>query len=128
MATASVVAAGGAGSKKPQLVAALAIFEPQFFNNMISVRDNLFVHRRGARRRRIGIRLNEVRVLCNSLLTHKGVLLADKTVKLDPAKSILGYGVGDDIALSEKPSSQGRLPCAASGCTWAGSFGETAGT
>ena len=67
---------------------------------MILVLDNLFVHRaRGMEKD--GNPLNEVRVLCNSLLTNKCVLLTDKTIKLDSAKSILGYGVGDDIALRE---------------------------
>jgi hypothetical protein len=41
--------------------------------------------------------LNEVRVLCNSITTNKGKLCSDKTIKLDPAKSILGFKVGDEI-------------------------------
>lgn len=45
--------------------------------------------------------LNEVRILCSSLLQNKGVLLADKTIKLDSATSILGYQVGDEIHLNE---------------------------
>lgn len=45
--------------------------------------------------------LNEVRVLCNSLLNNGGLMASDKQIKLDPAKSILKYQVGDEIKLSE---------------------------
>jgi hypothetical protein len=41
--------------------------------------------------------LNEAKVLCNSVTTNNGRLWFDKTIKLDPAKSILGFKVGDEI-------------------------------
>jgi hypothetical protein len=45
--------------------------------------------------------LNEVRVLCNSLMANDGVLAADKRIRLDPEKSVLGLRVGDPIELNE---------------------------
>ena len=45
--------------------------------------------------------MNEVRVLCSSLLNGDGVLVADKTIKLAPATSVLGLAAGDPIALRE---------------------------
>ena len=45
--------------------------------------------------------LNEVRVPCSSLLNGDGVLIADKTIKLDPATTILGLAPGDPFALGE---------------------------
>jgi hypothetical protein len=44
--------------------------------------------------------LNEVRVLCDSLLENDG-RLAGTTSKLDPAKSLLKCEVGDKIDLDE---------------------------
>jgi hypothetical protein len=41
--------------------------------------------------------LNEVRVISNSIMTNKGRLLPDKTIKLDPEKSVLKYKVGEKI-------------------------------
>ncbi|OZC80155.1 hypothetical protein CH274_13035 [Rhodococcus sp. 06-418-5] len=46
--------------------------------------------------------LNEVRVLAASMTTADDIMTSDPTINLDPAKSILGYAVGDRIALDEK--------------------------
>ena len=45
--------------------------------------------------------LNEVRVLCSSLLTNNGMMVSDKTIKLDPTRTLLKYHVGDKIKLNE---------------------------
>jgi len=45
--------------------------------------------------------LNEVRMLCNSMMTNHNILGADKTIKYDPAKSVLKYRFGDQIKLNE---------------------------
>ena len=45
--------------------------------------------------------LNEVRILCNSLLNNISKLSADKSIKLNPTKSILKIRVGDEIKLNE---------------------------
>lgn len=81
---------------------AFTAFEPVFFNNMVLLLDQLFVHRSRALELKDGNPLNEVRVLCNSLLTNNVKLVADKQIKLNSAKSVLGYKVGDEINLSEE--------------------------
>jgi hypothetical protein len=48
-----------------------------------------------------GNALNEVRVLCNSIMENKSVLRADKTIKLKLETSLLKLKPGDPIALSE---------------------------
>ena len=88
-------------SGRPRLGAAIATFEPLFFNNMVLVLDDSFLHRSRIMEGKDGNPLNEVRVLCNSLLNNGGVMAADKQIKLDPATSILKYRVGDEIELSE---------------------------
>ena len=80
---------------------AIATFEPMFFNNLVLVLDDSFLHRSRQMEGKDGNPLNEVRVLCNSLLNNGGVVAADKQIKLDPATSVLKYAVGDEIALSE---------------------------
>jgi hypothetical protein len=86
---------------KTRLGAAIATFEPLFFNNMVLVLDNSFLHRSRNMEGKDGNPLNEVRVLCNSLLNNGGVMASDKQIKLDPATSSLKYQVGDEIKLSE---------------------------
>ncbi len=80
---------------------AINSFEPVFFNNLVLLLDQLFVHRSRAIEGKDGNPMNEVRVICNSLLNNKGKLIADKGIKLNPAKSILGYKVDDEIKLTE---------------------------
>ena len=50
------------------------------------VLDNLFVHRLRTLEGKDGNPLNEVRVICSSLLENGGVLAADKQIKLKPEK------------------------------------------
>jgi hypothetical protein len=40
-------------------------------------------------------------MLCNSILQNSGVLAADKTIKFNPAKSVLQLQVGDKIKMTE---------------------------
>ena len=68
---------------------------------MVIVLDGYFMHRSRILEKKDGNPLNEVRVLCTSMMSNGGVMAADKTIKLDPEKSILGYRVGDEIALTE---------------------------
>ena len=94
-------AATFAASDTPQLEAAIYAFEPVFFNNMLHVLDNYFVHRSRMIEKKDGNPLNEVRVLCNCLTNHNGIMTADKSIKLDPARSVLKHQFGDDIKLRE---------------------------
>jgi hypothetical protein len=45
---------------------------------------------------------NEVRVLCNAIMNNDSTMSADKTIKLDPAKSISKYKAGDKIKLNKE--------------------------
>ena len=80
---------------------AVEAFEPLFFNNMVLVLDNYFAHRGRGLEGKDGNPLNEARVLCKSMLDNDGVMVADKTIRLKPAESLLKYEVGDEIKLSE---------------------------
>lgn len=93
------VAVAPAAKQKP-LATAIAAFEPVFFNNMVLVLDEYFMHRARALELKDGNPCNEVRVLCNSLMENSGRLVADKQIRLNPATSVLGYAVGDEISLS----------------------------
>lgn len=94
-----------AAKKQPaidkKLNAAIEAFESAFFNNMVLVLDEMFVHRLRTVEGKDGNPLNEVRVLCNSMLHNKNIMTADNSIKLSPASSVLKYQVGDEIKLSE---------------------------
>jgi hypothetical protein len=92
-----VVSAAGGGKR---FDAALATFEPLFANNMVMVLDNYFLHRSRNVELKDGNPLNEVRVVCNSMRDNEGSMAADTQIKLDPATSVLGYAIGDQITLS----------------------------
>ena len=97
-----VTAAGKqAGANKVQLNAAVQAFETTFFNNMVLVLDNYFVHRSRTLELKDGNPLNEVRMLCNSMMNNNNKMCADKTIKYDPAKSVLNYKAGDEIKLNK---------------------------
>ena len=78
-------------------------FEALFFNNMALVLDRYFVHRLpGADYEgKDGNPLNEVRILCDSLMNNNGVLRGDKQIKLTPERSVLKLQIGDPIKLTE---------------------------
>jgi hypothetical protein len=56
---------------------------------------------RGRSRAKTATPVNEVRVLTTSLLSHGAVLTADRTIKLDPAQSVLHLEFGATISLTE---------------------------
>jgi hypothetical protein len=76
-------------------------FEAVFFSHMVVALDRYFVHRTRGREGKDGNPLNEVRMLCNSILEHEGVLTTDKTIKYDPAKTVLAIAIGTPIRLKE---------------------------
>ena len=90
----------GTGDAAP-LDVAIEAFEGAFFNNMVLVLDESFVHRLRTIEGKDGNALNEVRVLCNSILLNNGVMSVDSSIKLSPDKSVLKYQVGDEIRLNE---------------------------
>ncbi len=65
-------------------LAAVDSFEPHFFNNLVVVLDSSFVHRSRTLELKDGNPLNEVRMICNSILQNDDVMSADKTIKFNP--------------------------------------------
>jgi hypothetical protein len=90
-----------AGENEKSLDSAIGSFERVFFNNMVLVLDAFFVHRIRAIEGKDGNPLNEVRVICNSIMNNKNIISVDNTIRLNPDKSILKYKVGDEIKLNE---------------------------
>ena len=80
---------------------AVTTFEPVFFNNMVLTLDSYFTHRLRTVEGKDGNPMNEVRVLCQSILENNSVMAADKTIKMKPEKSVLKLEVGDEINLTE---------------------------
>ena len=85
-----------------RLTAAIESFETVFFNNMVMVLDSYFVHRSRIIEKKDGNPLNEVRMLCNSLMNNNSIMTAESTIKFNPAKSVLKYQLGDEINLTEE--------------------------
>ena len=91
--------------------AATKEFEARFFNDQVLLLDYMFVHRLTGIEGKDGNPLNEVRVLCNSILLNRGRLQVDKLpgwpnsagsgIKLPPEKSVLKLDVGDEVRLTE---------------------------
>jgi hypothetical protein len=81
--------------------AAVESFEPLFFRNLLLVLDHYFVHRTRAIEGKDGNPLNELRMLCSSILHNDGVLTADKTIKYNAETSVLKLRVGDEIRIHE---------------------------
>lgn len=94
-------AVAGAGSDK-RIDTAVESFESLFFNNMTLVLDRYFVHRFSGKdyEGKDGNPLNEVRLVCDSLMSHNGVLRSDKQIKLKPEQSVLKLNVGDPIRIT----------------------------
>ncbi len=86
---------------QPTNVKAFQAFEITLFNNMVLLLDHLFVHRLRTVEGKDGTPLNEVRLLSDSMLNNNNKMGADKTIKYDPARSVLKYKVGDEIKLNE---------------------------
>ena len=88
------------GMSLTRIDAALATFEPAFFNNLLLALEMRFVHRLRGVEGKDGNPLNEVRMLAASLLDNGGVLVDSQTIKYDAGKAVLGIDIGDRIALN----------------------------
>jgi hypothetical protein len=80
---------------------AINAFEPHFFNNMVLVLECYFVHRARAIEKKDGNPLNKMRMLCNLMLNNNHFMCEDKTIKYNPAKSLLKLSIGDEIQVKE---------------------------
>ena len=80
--------------------------EEVLFTNMLLALDASFAHRTRAVEGKNGNPLNEVRVLCSSLLLHDGVMTADSTIKLDPESSVVGVPYGAQVSLGAESFSR----------------------
>ena len=79
---------------------ALASFEPAFYNHMVLALDGYFGNRARNKEGKDGSPLNEVRMLCGSLMHNNGRLEADRSIKWRPENTILGYQIGEEISLT----------------------------
>ena len=86
-------------------------FEARFFNDQVLLLDYMFVHRLTGIEGKDGNPLNEVRVLCNSIVLNQGRLQVDRLpgwpnsastgMELPPEKSVLKLKVGEEVRLNE---------------------------
>ncbi len=97
----TLVEALGKATKDKKVTPALDAFEVRFFNNMVIVLDRYFVHRVRNVTGKDGNPLNEVELLCDSLMNNRGVLQASNVIKLVPEQSVLKLQVGDPIRVTE---------------------------
>ncbi len=67
-----------------QLTSATEALETAFFNNMVLLLDYMFAHRLRVIEGKDGNSLNEVRIMCNSLLNNDGTMTPEKSIKLSP--------------------------------------------
>jgi hypothetical protein len=110
VATYHSLASAVTGAAKKQL----SSFEHEYFANMVITLDVYFTHRSRTAEGKDGNPVNEVRILANCLVANDGIfsltakheswhatLKTDKSIKYDAARSVLGYKVGDPIAITE---------------------------
>lgn len=80
--------------------AVLEEFEGLFFNNMALVLDRYFVRRLRTVTGKDGNALNEVELICDSLMNNDGVLQASNVIKYVPDQSVVKLNMGDQISLT----------------------------
>lgn len=87
------------GHTEANVTAALDALEPEYFANMVIALDSHFVHRSRGQERKDGNAMNEVRVLVNSIQQHDSIMTAEKGIRLDAARSVLGIEYGDRVSI-----------------------------
>ncbi|MEO8696432.1 MAG: hypothetical protein ABI658_23160 [Acidimicrobiales bacterium] len=96
----AVIRTTGGKAADKKVAAALEAFEPLFFNNLTIALDRFFVHRVRPVTGKDGNPLNEVEMICESLLNNNGVLRESKVIKLIPEKSVTKLQFGESIRLT----------------------------
>jgi hypothetical protein len=90
----------GAGpARSGGTAAALDALELEYFANLVIALDSHFVHRSRGQERKDGNAMNEVRVLVSSIQQHDSIMTAEKGIRLDPARSVLGIHYGDRVRI-----------------------------
>ena len=80
--------------------AALEAFEARLFNNLILVVDRYFVHRLRVVTGKDGNPLNEVEMICDSLMNNDGILRGINVIQYVPEQSVVKLKIGDPIRLT----------------------------
>jgi hypothetical protein len=93
-------ASKASGMSLTRIDAALAAFEPAFFNNLLIALQARFVHQPRAAAGSAGGPLDEVRLLAASLTDNGGVLARDEAIAYRSETSVLKIDVGERIALN----------------------------
>ena len=83
-----------------QAAAAFEAFDRLLFNNLTLMLDRLYVHRVRAVAGKDTNPLNEVELICESLMNNGGVFEPGTVVKYRQDESILKLAAGDEIRLS----------------------------
>jgi hypothetical protein len=69
---------------------------------MVLVLDHYFVNRSRTIELKDGNPLNEVRILCDSIMLYDNKMTKDTKSTKYPTKSVLKYKIGDEIKLKEE--------------------------
>jgi hypothetical protein len=93
-------ASKASGMSLTRIDAALAAFEPAFFNNLLIALDARFASTMQDVVGDAGNAQSEVRLLANSLTHHGGVLTADPALRREPESGVLRMDFGERIALN----------------------------
>ena len=88
-------ASKASGMSLTRIDAALAAFEPAFFNNLLVALEMRF-----AQRPSVAGPLGEVRLLATALSSNGGLLAADPAIPYDAGTAVLGLDVGERVALN----------------------------
>ncbi len=86
---------------KGKAAPALAGFAPLFFANLVLALDEWFLHRSRTIEGKNGGPLNEVRLICEALVLHDGVLTGQRSIKYDADASVLGIALGEQVIVTE---------------------------
>lgn len=84
----------------------LDAFRQSYFRMLVLALDHQFLHRLRNAEGKDGGPCNEVRMLCDAIKEHDGVMTKNNTIKYDPAKSVTGIKLGESIDLDEKTFSK----------------------
>ena len=90
-------ASKASGMSLTRIDAALAAFEPAFFNNLLVALDARFRERPPIA---AGRARGEVRLLADALLSNGGVLAANPAIRHDAEASVLRLDIGERVALN----------------------------